>query len=326
MRSQGFALLDRVFGDRRPATSDASGQLLVVFASWNPDQGAGGATTRALPDGSGISSYIWINLENRPGVRDGWGYTDFSSYRLKVLAHELTHAWQMRYAYETQPAGARAVSFGPAWSMEGTADLLAIDIVRRSLGVSLTANWDWTGQLRSESKNVTYALEPADTRGRVARGYFDASSFLRDVQVRLARAGMPADDALAEVARGAVEGWFGIDAAGVRRRGLADRVRASLGASWEPADAVLLWTVSQALDDDTDVPALSNPVYRGAADGDYGWKPVMDDVRAGSAFSYEFQRDAGSSFFVRLKDDGKGGTFSARSATSGTRWMIARGK
>jgi hypothetical protein len=89
---------------------------------------------------------------------------------------------------------------------------------------------------------------------------------------------------------------------------------------------VLLWTLSQALDDDTDAPELNNPVYRGATGGDYGWKPVVDDVRAGSAFAYQFQRTAGSSFFVRLKDDGQGGTLSARSATPGTRWMIARGK
>lgn len=322
---EGVGVLNRVWG-AEPVTSAASGQMLIVYAAWNPDQGVGSATTQAAPDGSGIGSYVWLNLNVRPGVRDNFNIVDVPSYRLKVLAHELTHAWQLRYAYHSQPEGARKVAFGPTWAMEGTADLVSMDLVRRSLGVSLTGNWNWQDRLRTPNNAITLALLPADTRGRVSRGYSDAASFLQDVQVRLARRGMAADEALAQVARGAVEGWYGTDAAGVRRQGLAERVRAVLGATWEPADAVLLWTLTQAADDQTDFAELNNPVFHHAADPEnaYAWKAALDEVQPGRSFAYQVQRSAGSSFFVRVKDGGSGGTVSLSASVEGTRWMIAR--
>lgn len=327
MVREGLGVLERVFG-AAPATSAGSGQLLIVLAAWNPDEGAGLATTTAAQDGSGVSTYLWLNLEVRPGVREGFDRLDHPSYRLKVLAHELTHAWQMRYAYESQAAGARAVSFGPAWAMEGSADLVAMDLVRRSLGVGLTSNWDWQNTIRNGGDAVTYALEPYDTRGRLARGYFDASSFLRDLQLRLVRSGLSADDAMAQVGRGALEGWYGVDGAGVRRQGLAARMRTVLGSGWDPAEAVLLWTATQAADDQTSNPELNNPVYSRAADpeGSYAWKAAVDEVKVGRTFAYEVRRVAGSSFFVRVEDDGRGGTLAAASSVNAARWMIVRVK
>ncbi|MFL5540045.1 MAG: hypothetical protein ACJ8J0_13725 [Longimicrobiaceae bacterium] len=326
MLSQGEAVLDGVWGTGRPVTSAGSGQVLIVYSAWNVEQGAGSASTYAAPDGSGVGTFIWLNLNVRPGVRDSYALMDVPSFRLKVLAHELTHAWQMRYAYQTQPAGPRTVSFGPAWAMEGTADLVSMDVVRRSLGVGLNSNWSWQHRFDAPNAAVTFALQPADTRGRLSRGYYDAASFLQDVQLRMTRRGMPADDALAQVARGAVEGWYGIDAAGVRRQGLADRVRAVLGGAWEPADAVLLWTLTQAADDQTDAPELNNPVYDHATDADNpnAWKPAPDEVQAGRSFAYQVTRGAGTSFFVRLKDGGQGGTVSLSADVAGTRWMVAR--
>lgn len=323
---EGVGLLNRTWGSGEPSTSAGSGQVLVVYAGWNPDQGAGTASTFAATDGSGVGTFIWLNLNVRPGVRDGYDMLDVPSYRLKVLAHELTHAWQMRYAYTSQPAGPRSVSFGPAWAMEGTADLLSMDLVRRSLGISLTSNWGWENRLRGSNDAIAYALQPADTRGRLSRGYYDAASFLQDVQVRMARHGVSADDALLQVARGAVEGWFGVDGAGVRRAGLATRVQAVLGAAWEPADAVLLWTLTQAADDQGDSPELNNPVYASTSDNENpnAWKSAIDEVQVGRGFAYQVTRANGSSFFVRLKDDGKGGTVSLSANVDGARWMIAR--
>ncbi|HEX2202035.1 MAG TPA: hypothetical protein VHG91_02000, partial [Longimicrobium sp.] len=325
---QGVPVWERAFGPAAPVTSAGAGQLLVVFASWAPEGGAGIASTQANPDGSGVGSVVWMNLEMRPGVRDHFETYDFASYRLKVLAHEITHAWQMRWAYDTQPAGPRAVSFGPVWALEGAADLVSLDLVRRFLGVGLTANYDWSAQLRTLNRNIAYAMEPADTRGRLARGYFDASSFLRDLQLRLVRRGRTPDDALAEVARGAVEGWFGVDGAGVRRQGLTARMRAALDPRWEPADAVLLWTLTQAVDDQTGVPELNNAAYARVSDDDaqYAWKPAVDDLEAGRAFAYEVRGTPGGSFYVRLKDGGKGGVFSARSTLTGARWMLVRSR
>jgi hypothetical protein len=322
----GEAVLNRTWGDLRPVTSAGSGQLLIVYSAWNPDNGMGSASTYAAPDGSAVGTYIWLNLNVRPGVREGYSLIDNSTFRLKVLAHELTHAWQMRYAYLSQPAGARAVSFGPAWATEGTADLVSMDIVRRSLGVGLTSNWSWQSRFDAPNSGVAFAMQPADTRGRLSHGYYDAASFLQDLEVRMVRRGTPSDEALAQVARGAMEGWFGIDAAGVRRQGLADRMRAVLGAGWDPADAVLLWTLTQAADDQTDAAELNNPVYDHAADpGDpNAWQAATDEVQAGRGFAYQVTRGAGTSFFVRMKDAGQGGTVSLSATVAGTRWMVAR--
>jgi hypothetical protein len=327
MLDNGVAVLDRAWGARQPVTSAGSGQVLIVFSAWDVGNGTGATSTYAAPDGSFIGTYLWLNLNAKPGTY-GFDLLDVTSFRLKVLAHELTHAWQMRYAYETQPAGPRSVSFGPAWALEGTADLVSMDIVRRYLGIGLTSNWKWEPRLLAPNDGITYALGPANTSGRLSRGYYDAASFLQDVQVRMVRAGADADEALAQVARGAVEGWFGVDAAGVRRQGLADRVRAVLGQQWDPADAVLLWTLTMAADDQTDAPGLNNPVYADATDAEnqYAWKSAIADVQAGKAFAYQVPRAAGTSFFVRVKDDGRGGTVSLSASVGGTRWMIARVK
>jgi hypothetical protein len=128
------------------------------------------------------------------------------------------------------------------------------------------------------------------------------------------------------VARGAVEGWYGVDGAGVRRSGLAARARAVLGAGWDPAGAVLLWTLAQAADDRTDAPELNNPVYDAVTDDDnpYAWKPAVDELEAGRSFAWQVTRPAGSSFYLRVKDAGGGGTLALSSAADGARWMLAR--
>ena len=326
MLQSGIDLLNRTWGGGEPVTSAGTGQVLVVYAAWNPAQGAGMSSTWAAADGSALGSYVWLNLNVRPGMREDFGMIDVPSYRLKVLAHELTHAWQLRYAWASQPAGApRPVSFGPAWAMEGTADLMAMEIVRRSLGISLASNWGWQSRLKTPNDAIAYALQPADARGRLSRGYYDAASFLQDVQLRMVRRGAAADEALAPVARGAVEGWYGIDGAGIRRTGLAARVRGVLGEGWDPAGAVLLWTLAQAADDRTDAPELNNPAYDNVSDDDnpLAWKPAVDELQAGKAFAYQVTRPAGSSFYVRVKDNGEGGTLSL-GAGDGARWMLAR--
>jgi hypothetical protein len=329
MSRSGIAVLDRAFGQRRPVTSAGSGQLLILLTAWNPDNGAGATWTTANPDGSGVFSYVLMNTNFRGGVRTGYEMYDFVSFRLKVLSHEMTHAWQMRYAYESQDGQAeRHVNMGPAWSMEGCADLVSMDVLRRYLDIGLTDNWDWSRKIYQGNEAVIYALEPADQRGMLPRGYFDGASFLRDLQVRMVRRGVAADEALSQVARGAVEGWWGIDASNVRRQGLTERVRSVLGSGWDPSQAVLLWTLAQAADDLTDNPDLDNAVYSHVGDPgeQYAWKAAFDDVRLGRAFSHTLTASSGSSFFVRLNDDGGGATFAARSSDAGVRWMIARVK
>ncbi len=322
LAADGFSTLRSTFGSEMPLTSDGSGQLLVVLDAWNPDHGAGGAVAQVLP-GGGVRTWLRINLQVRPEIRSGYEAFDHSTYRLKVLAHELTHAWQLAWLDAATPGGLREIPASPRWGFEGGADLVAVDVVRRALGVSLTGNWAWGDHLKPGDRAVTLALEPADTRGLLLRGYFDASSFLRDLQVRLVRSGVPADVAMRELAQGAVEGWWG---RGGDLPGLAARMRARLGAGWDPADAVLLWTVAQAADDMSAFPALNNEAYADAGDprSGYAWLPVTKDLHAGAGFSLTTPQGAGGSFFLRLWDSAVGGTYSLRSTRPGARWMVAR--
>lgn len=322
MSREGFAVLNAAYGARRPVTSAASGQLLVVLSAWNPDHGAGASITEMQPDGPG--TVLWMNLDVRPGVREGLDAYDVTAYRLKVLAHELAHAWQARFLWETRPAGETRVAAVPAWAGEGGADFVSLDVVRRYLNVGLQSNWNWSAALHDLGNPLVLALEPASARGRLAGGYFDASSFMRDLQVRLVRRGMPVDAALGEVAQGALEGWFGLDGAGVRRRGLTERMRAALGGAWEPADAALLWTLAQAADEQTGNPDLNNLVFRSAVDGDdrFKWEPAAPDLVAGGAEAHRVAAPAGGVFWVRVRSEG-GGVVAAR-ADVPARWMIAR--
>jgi hypothetical protein len=121
-----------------------------------------------------------------------------------------------------------------------------------------------------------------------------------------------------------VEGWHGADGEGGASPGLVERMRARLGPAWDPAAAVLLWTASQAADDQTPSTALANPTYYGVGrDARYGWKPAAE-LRAGSDQSVAVTQVAGGSFYVRVTGARAGGTLSAVSSTPDARWMIAR--
>lgn len=324
MSREGFAVLNAAYGARRPVTTAASGQLLVVLSAWSPDRGAGASITEMQPEGAGPGTVLWMNLDVRPGVREGLDAYDVTSYRLKVLAHEMAHAWQARFLWETRPAGETRTAAMSAWAGEGGADFVSLDVVRRYLNVGLQSNWNWSEALRDLGNPLVLALEPASARGRLAGGYFDASSFMRDLQVRLVRRGMPVNAAIGEVAQGALEGWFGVDGAGVRRRGLTDRMQGALGAQWDPADAALMWTLAQAADEQTANPDLNNLVFRSAVDGDsrFAWEPAAPDLVAGGAAAHQVSAPAGGVFWVRVRSEG-GGVVAARSDVP-ARWMIAR--
>ncbi|HEX2207096.1 MAG TPA: hypothetical protein VHG93_05400 [Longimicrobium sp.] len=322
LAQRGVPLLQSTFSDAIPTTTDGSGQLLVLATAWDPAKGAAATWTRE--DAAGAHSFVWLNLNLRPGKGTGYEVYDHTSYRVKVLGHELTHAWQAAWLHQAHASG-HAAAQAPAWSMEGGADFVAMDLVRRYLNVGLGANWKWSDNLEPSKEGVVFALEPFDARGRLTWGYYDASSLLRDLQARLISAGMSPEAAMAEVSRGAVEGWHGSDGEGGDCAGLVERMRARLGSAWDPAGAVLLWTASQAADDRTPNAALSNPTYYnvGSADERYGWKPAAE-VRGGSGQSAAVTQVAGGSFYVRVKGARAESTLRAVSSTPDARWMIVR--
>lgn len=318
--ANGEPLMRKVFGDRFPVTSTGSGQLLILAAAWDPENAA--AATWNQESANGVQSYVWFNTNLRPGKGDGYEMYDHVSYRLKVLAHELTHAYQVAYLRATTGS---SLPGSAAWSVEGGADFVSMDVLRRYLGVTAGANWSWTDHLNPREDEVVYAMEPAAAQGRLPWGYYDAASLLRDLQNRLASSGMSADDAMAEVSRGAVEGWYGDDGEGGTHLGLVERMRARLGGTWDPAGAVLSWTLAQAADDRTSNKALNNPSYRKVGDSDvsYGWKAIAE-VRAGNGGTASFGQVTGGSFFVKVKGAGSASTMSVNATVPGVRWMIAR--
>jgi hypothetical protein len=315
---EGVPLLDALFEVPPPATSAGSGQLLVLAAAWNPDQGAG--ATWSAPDGGEARSFVWLNLNLRPGYRSGYEMFDHASYRVKVLAHELTHAWQAARGHARHGSAGGA----PAWSAEGGADLVAMELVRRFLRIGEGANWRWHEHLHPARPGVVYALEPAATQGRLSHGYYDAASFLRDLHGRLVRGGMDRSAALAELSRGALEGWFGEGCQSGGCPGLAGRMRARLGEGWTPEEAVLLWTVAQAADDRTGSPELANAAYyrAGAPSGGHGWAPAAE-LRGGTGESAAVSPVSGGSFHLRLHAR-EGSVFSAGPERPGERWMLVR--
>jgi hypothetical protein len=318
LAQRGVPLLQSTFSAGVPTTSAGSGQLLILATAWDPAKGA--AATWSSEDAQGMHSFVWFNLNLRGGKGQGFEMYEHESYRVKVLGHELTHAWQAAWLH--QERGASRADAG--WAVEGGADFVAMDLVRRYLNVAHASNWRWSDNLEPGRESVVFALEPFDAQGRLTWGYYDASSLLRDLQARLVAAGMTPEAAMTEVSRGAAEGWYGGDGEG-GRAGLVERMRARLGAGWDPAGAVLLWTATQAADDRTSNPALNNPTYYQVGEGSaqYGWK-AAGEVRAGSGQSAAVSQVAGGSFYVRLRGATAAGVMAATSTSPDARWLIAR--
>lgn len=320
LAQRGVPLLQSTFSAGVPTTSAGSGQMLVLATAWDASKGA--AATWSHDDGGSARSFVWLNVNLRGGMGTGFEMYDHASFRVKTLGHELTHAWQAAWMRGEHGHASPAAA---GWSVEGGADFVAMDLVRRYLNVGQASNWKWGENLEPGRESVVFALEPFDAQGRLTWGYYDASSLLRDLQARLIAGGLSPEAAMAEVSRGAVEGWHGADGDGGACHGLVERLRGRLGTSWDPASAVLLWTATQAADDRTSNPVLNNPTYYdvGNADAKYGWKAAAE-VRAGSGQSAAVSQVAGGSFYVRLRGASAAGVLSATSTGPDARWMIAR--
>lgn len=325
----GYPLLERALTARRPVSSDAAGQLLVV-ARREASAYLGASVT--VPVDGRAYPYTLVN--------SAYGFS--AAGLLRTLAHEVTHAWQTAWAGETRPAGTLGTG-APAWAVEGNADLLAWTTLRRALGIGAGENWEWAGRL-SDARLAPYALLAAGARGDLTAGYASSASFQADLALRLVRAGMAEEDALAEVSRGALEGWYGWDPAGARRAGLSGRMAARL-AGWQPEAALLEWALSQAADDLTANAALQNPMFArvstAAGDAGLGWLPAATlrsggqagraDPAAQAALSGNAVTTAaryGSPGYVLIDDDGFGGAYTLSASAAGApldaAWMLVR--
>ena len=239
----GVPWLRNAYGLAAPtSSSDASGQLLIMLdaspsssAAWHPDAIAGhgrwGRLTLGLPDGSGFRT-------------TGTSY----AHNYSIIAHEVAHTYQFRWRW--QYAGPWKSYLGTAWGIEGGATFAQLETLRETLGVSFTANANF--DVLPLSDPASPLSVGARALGDFTSGYSPGASFLRDLMQRLVQGGMTTANASREVAQGAMEGWYGVNEEGLSRGlGLTARMRARLGASWNPTDAMLLWTMTEAADDMT---------------------------------------------------------------------------
>lgn len=285
----GLPLMHAAFTPERPVTTPESGQLVVVFEG-DVTPGGGQAYIEVRPEGTATS---WIRLEHTPDLDLG--------NMLWLLAHEIAHTFQYEFlARNPSLSGIRGDRGGARWGIEGGATLVDLETLRRAAGVPLQGNVDFDATPRSPVEAALF--RGGHPRGGVlTAGYYSSAPFLRDLALRRMERGDEMDAAFREVLRGAVEGWYGIGSES-RRTGMAERMRGRL-PGWEPADAVLTWTLSTAADD-----RLAGSVYRDPAwlrTGDWefsgrGWAPDRV-ITAGSGETQSMSRPAGSAGYLLVR-------------------------
>jgi len=247
-----------------------------------------------------------------------------------VLIHELSHAWQFLYLWESRPAGSSDLVPPPGkWALEGNADQMTAEASRRFLGLDPAGNLlhgDRSDALHTAATNVYFnGLRSA---GSFNGGYQQSAGFLQDLVVRrLVQGGDDYDHALREVAQGALESWFeygGTPSQPVPRKGLTARMRENLGPGWEPEEALLLWSLSMAVDD-----LSPNPLLQIRSFENYGlagnWTHGEAMFQAGTSASFTIiPRLYGGTGFFNILDDAVGGTFEVEASIGDVVWVLTR--
>jgi len=230
------------------STSDESGQLYIALqaasssgANWWPDQ----------TNGAGRWARVTIAVPPNSAFTDPTAsYTN----ALQIFGHEILHTYQYRWRFEH--AGPWFGTLGTSWAIEGGAAFFAQEMIRDQLGISFTGNTYFGA---TQTQDAAFPLIGYGLRVRnFTFGYGSAASLLRDLVQRLVVAGLTYDDAVSLVLRGSMEGWYGINEEGqYHPLGLSRRMQAVFGRSWNPTDALLQWTMTEAADDLT-----SNKTYQ----------------------------------------------------------------
>lgn len=302
-------LMRHVFTSTDPSSTQA-GQFLMLL------QQDVLAPARSFAEVSGDTLYTWMDLLPYP-------WTSATRFA-QTLAHEMTHSYQRAYMHATRDASGLPSQAGAAfWAVEGGANLMSYEFLRRLSGAPLDANREW----RTPATSTAMALfqQRAQPAGGVITDGFDAAmGFFRDLTLRRMAAGEGTDEALRAVSRGAIEGWFGLD--GVSQRlGLAARMRERVGASWEPADALLDWTLSHAADDLTPNPRYQDRASLRVSDlsgGFYGWWP--DVLLTSELPTFTLFKRYGSPGWARIAPGDDGFTVEVQGYEVPSRWLLLR--
>lgn len=282
-KEEVIPLLRETFVDEMVTTSPQSGQLLIIAypgsvstADWRPSE---------------TLTSSRINLSISPAMPEEL----LRVVAVSVLAHELAHAWQFRYyGHGTGNVGDLYL---PPWGIEGGATFLEQEYLRLRFGIPLDANRPASPTAAVVDPEDLYWNNVHVARGAFEEGYHQAEPMLRHFRTRLLDAGMSERASLAEVARGAIEGWYGNTGTQWRPPGITGRMQVLLGAGWDAVDGILDWTISQALDDRAPG-EYRNPLVRDAWDqvSGSGFPPVTHLQIA----PVVIQRTAGSTGYVEF--------------------------
>jgi hypothetical protein len=263
---RNIPLLQRTFTLAKPTTtSDESNQLYIAL------QSGGVSAAGWWPDATnGHGRWARVKLQLSPSSALGEPTSSYTN-ALQIFGHETMHTYQYRWRYEH--AGPWQGALGTSWAIEGGATLLAQEMIRDQLGIPFTRNTLFDA---STPQDPAFPLGSYGFRVRnFTFGYSDGASMLRDFVERLVRAGLPFDDALQVVLLGAMEGWYGINEENQQHgRGLTFRMRNVLGQTWNPTDALLQWTMSEAADDLT-----SNKTYQNLTKRSYSPSTSTNNIR-----------------------------------------------
>ena len=298
------------FANSMPRSTGA-GQTLIIVQQELP------VLMRSMAEISGDTLFAWLDL---------YVFTWSSATRMaQTLAHETAHLYQMMYMHASRPTpGVQTFVGASFWAVEGGANLMSYEMLRRMSGILPDANHDW----RAAPPTIAASLfqqraQPAG--GVLTDGFDNAMGFMRDLVLRRMLAGESHADALREVSRGVIEGWYGYDGA-ANRRGLVSRMRARVGADWTPGSALLNWALSYAGDDLT-----PNPTYQDRASlriwdlpvtQSYGWRP--EAVMTRTTPPQYFFKTYGSPGYARFLDDGNGLHLDVQAFEVPIAWKVLR--
>lgn len=215
-----------IFGPNPPATSPATGQMLVMF-----HDGSDG-------EGTGVNNPYWTDNRYSTIHFRRVHFQDDNGWYRNLVSHEFAHAWQF----------ANIQGFSAVWSIEGIANFFAEEFIRISGGLSLDANHDYDQPVR----NWKFRLP---TTGSFVSGYRESHPFLRHLVERLVLVhGQDYERSVRRVVRGAALGWHGRhfvrwgSEESMQGQGLVAQMQEVVPA-WDPVEARLDWMLSIALDD-----------------------------------------------------------------------------
>jgi hypothetical protein len=299
---------------RRPSSVAGTEKMMVVFTRRADAAGVRGMSyAHAVPSGERVTSHVTISL--------GAGAARTAEL-VSLLAHELAHTRQHEHMSATSPSGGTPSAYFP-WAAEGGADLIAQEVVREHLGIRPLQPLTLDDRLDTAAQQRFYYSVGALARGSIGAGYNDAAGFLRYLVEARVQRGEAYEQALAEVVTGAVEGLYGFDSKGVRRTGLASRMRSRLGPSWNPGDAMLRYALALAVDELTADPSLQSLSFSGLSGSRYTSRPdyTFSGERSQDA---RFTRGFQSVGYVFLGSPGPGGVYTASTNAEESGWMLVR--